>query len=100
MRDRLIDLCLNCRSLKCFDESNFRITPWRNKIYFQVIVYILQCLLSTGEKAEFPGSKSQFTEKLLFNRPDEEEGIPVYRVMDRKGNIIDDDHDPKVCIVV
>ena len=38
------------------------------------------------EKPEYPGSKQlHFTHTLELLDPDREPGIPVYRVMDRKG---------------
>lgn len=48
------------------------------------------------EQPNFPGSRSKWTEKLDFVQPDLYDGIPVYRVMDRKGQIIDPASDPKV----
>lgn len=53
-------------------------------------------VLFIEEKPEFPGSRSQFVHKLQFLQPDLLEGIPVYRVMNRKGEIIDESQDPKV----
>lgn len=52
---------------------------------------------STAEEADrpsFPGSRSSWTEKLEFVQPDLYDGIPVYRVMDTKGAVIDSDQDP------
>ena len=45
---------------------------------------------------QYPGSnlKTVFTEKLNFLKPDEYDGIPVYRVMSRDGEVIDPDQDP------
>ena len=51
---------------------------------------------SSDERPQFPGSRSQWTEKLEFVRPDLYDGIPVYRVMDRKGKVIDPSQDPQV----
>lgn len=51
---------------------------------------------SSDERPQFPGSRSQWTEKLEFIRPDLYDGIPVYRVMDRKGKVIDPSQDPQV----
>ena len=31
-----------------------------------------------------------------FLLPDSYDGIPVYRVMDRQGNVIDQSHDPRL----
>ena len=52
------------------------------------------------EKPEFPGSRSQFVHELQFLQPDMIEGIPVYRVMNRKGQIIEESQDPKVGLVL
>ncbi|KAL5008673.1 hypothetical protein ScPMuIL_014254 [Solemya velum] len=46
------------------------------------------------DKPEFPGSRSQFTSRLEFLEPDRFEGIPVYRVMSRNGEIPEKDQDP------
>ena len=55
-----------------------------------------------NDAPEFPGSKHKlaFTEKLQFIEPERYDGIPVYRVMDRQGNIIDESQDPKVTFIV
>lgn len=46
------------------------------------------------DKPQFPGSRSVFTEKLSFLEPDTYDGIPVYRVMSRDGEVIDPQQDP------
>jgi len=51
---------------------------------------------SSDERPQFPGSRSQWIDKLEFIRPDLYDGIPVYRVMDRKGKVIDASQDPDV----
>ena len=38
----------------------------------------------------------RFTQELNINDPDVVEGIPVYRVLNTQGVIINEDHDPKV----
>lgn len=48
------------------------------------------------ERAQFPGSRSNFTEKLEFIQPNIYDGIPVYRVMDRTGTILDASQDPNL----
>lgn len=48
------------------------------------------------EQPNFPGSRSTWTEKLDFVQPDLYDGIPVYRVMDRKGQVIDPASDPNL----
>ncbi|CAH2006716.1 unnamed protein product [Acanthoscelides obtectus] len=44
----------------------------------------------------FPGAKTTWTEKLEFLNQNSYPSIPVYRVMDRQGNVIVPDEDPKV----
>ncbi|CAD5112562.1 DgyrCDS1771 [Dimorphilus gyrociliatus] len=48
------------------------------------------------EKPQFPGSRSEYTYKLQFLMPDQYEGIPVYRVMTRKGEVLDSADDPNL----
>ncbi|XP_065559795.1 2-oxoisovalerate dehydrogenase subunit alpha, mitochondrial-like [Artemia franciscana] len=48
------------------------------------------------DRPQFPGSRSQWTEKLEFIQPDIYDGIPVYRVMNTKGQIIDQTQDPQL----
>ncbi|XP_063958742.1 2-oxoisovalerate dehydrogenase subunit alpha, mitochondrial-like [Lytechinus pictus] len=54
----------------------------------------LQEFAVDDDKPQFPGSKSVFSEKLEFLKPDEYDGIPVYRVMNRDGEVIDPEQDP------
>jgi len=56
----------------------------------------LQSTSTSPERAEFPGSRSNFTEKLEFIQPNIYDGIPVYRVMDRTGTILDPSQDPNL----
>ena len=46
------------------------------------------------DKPFFPGSV--YTETLEFLRPEQEQDIPIYRVMDRESKIIDPKSDPKL----
>jgi len=48
------------------------------------------------ERAQYPGSRSSFTDKLEFIQPNIYDGIPVYRVMDRNGEILDSSQDPNL----
>ena len=52
------------------------------------------------DKPEFPGSRSRYIHKLEFIEPDSQEGIPVYRVLNREGRIIDESQNPKVCCII
>ncbi|KAI0225875.1 2-oxoisovalerate dehydrogenase subunit alpha, mitochondrial [Lamellibrachia satsuma] len=44
----------------------------------------------------FPGTKCSYTQKLEVLEPDQSDPIPVYRVMDNKGNVIDANEDPQL----
>ncbi|XP_077989256.1 2-oxoisovalerate dehydrogenase subunit alpha, mitochondrial-like [Glandiceps talaboti] len=48
------------------------------------------------DKPQFPGAKTGYTEKLEFIRPDIYDGIPTYRVLNKKGEIIDAENDPNL----
>ncbi|KAI1298613.1 2-oxoisovalerate dehydrogenase subunit alpha, mitochondrial [Halotydeus destructor] len=51
---------------------------------------------SSPDRPQFPGSTSSWTEKLEFISNEAYEGIPVYRVMNRDGSIIDPSQDPNL----
>lgn len=51
---------------------------------------------STLEKPQFPGASAEFVDRLEFIQPNVISGIPVYRVMDRQGQIINASEDPQV----
>ena len=47
--------------------------------------------------APFPGAKARYTESLSFLTPSAQaEGIPIYRVMDKNGDIIIPESDPNL----
>ncbi|XP_035239841.1 2-oxoisovalerate dehydrogenase subunit alpha, mitochondrial-like [Anguilla anguilla] len=48
------------------------------------------------ERPEFPGSSAEFTGRLEFVEPDVASGIPVYRVMGRRGEIVSPSEDPQL----
>ncbi|XP_003740591.1 2-oxoisovalerate dehydrogenase subunit alpha, mitochondrial [Galendromus occidentalis] len=49
-----------------------------------------------GEMLEFPGARTRWTESLQMFNKDSYEPLPVYRVMDPNGNVINPEHDPKI----
>lgn len=55
-----------------------------------------QCESSVPDKPLFPGSRSNWTEKLEFLGSETYEGIPVYRVTDRDGTVLDPSQDPQL----
>ena len=48
------------------------------------------------DKPQFPGSRSKWTETLEFIVPEHFAGIPVYRVMDRNGFVLNPSEDPNL----
>ncbi|UYV74701.1 BCKDHA [Cordylochernes scorpioides] len=69
-------------------EGNYRETPNVGDVLFQSYC--------DDDRPVFPGSRCRWIEKLEFVMADVYDGIPVYRVMDRAGNIINPDEDPKL----
>uniref|UniRef100_W5NA50 2-oxoisovalerate dehydrogenase subunit alpha n=1 Tax=Lepisosteus oculatus TaxID=7918 RepID=W5NA50_LEPOC len=51
---------------------------------------------SLDEKPQFPGASADFVDHLEFIQPNVISGIPVYRVMDRQGQIINPAEDPQL----
>ncbi|NXV55812.1 ODBA dehydrogenase, partial [Molothrus ater] len=51
---------------------------------------------SPEERPQFPGASAEFAERLEFIQPQVLAGIPVYRVMDRQGQVIRDSEDPQL----
>uniref|UniRef100_A0A4W3GTC2 2-oxoisovalerate dehydrogenase subunit alpha n=1 Tax=Callorhinchus milii TaxID=7868 RepID=A0A4W3GTC2_CALMI len=51
---------------------------------------------SLDEKPKFPGASAEFVDSLNFIQPNVISGIPIYRVMDRQGQIMNTSEDPKV----
>jgi len=52
--------------------------------------------LEEKERPNFPGSRSEWTTSLDFVQPDIYDGIPVYRVMDPRGNVLVPEEDPQL----
>lgn len=48
------------------------------------------------DKPNFPGSRSKWTSKLSFIDSESYEGIPVFRVMNRDGKIVESNLDPNL----
>ncbi|PIO40166.1 hypothetical protein AB205_0186470 [Aquarana catesbeiana] len=51
---------------------------------------------SLEEKSQFPGASAVFVDSLEFIQPNVISGIPVYRVMDRQGQILNASEDPNI----
>ncbi|KAG8448818.1 hypothetical protein GDO86_015768 [Hymenochirus boettgeri] len=51
---------------------------------------------SLEEKPQFPGASADYVDSLEFIQPNVISGIPIYRVMDRQGQIINPSEDPKI----
>ncbi|XP_073405239.1 2-oxoisovalerate dehydrogenase subunit alpha, mitochondrial [Dendrobates tinctorius] len=48
------------------------------------------------EKPQFPGASADFVDTLEFIQPNVISGIPIYRVMDRQGQIVNPSEDPNI----
>lgn len=59
-------------------------------------VQLQQPFDSSLDKPQFPGASAEFVDNLEFIQPNVISGIPIYRVMDRQGNIINPSQDPQV----
>lgn len=55
---------------------------------------------SISDRAFFPGYKGEFSTNLEFIYPENNAQIQCYRVMNRKGVILDSKQDPKVSLQV
>ncbi|XP_002732079.1 2-oxoisovalerate dehydrogenase subunit alpha, mitochondrial-like [Saccoglossus kowalevskii] len=63
----------------------FSVTSWHRQLYEE------------EEKPQFPGAKSAgYMKKLEFIKPNQYDGIPTYRVLSRKGEILEADQDPNL----
>ncbi|XP_026544126.1 2-oxoisovalerate dehydrogenase subunit alpha, mitochondrial [Notechis scutatus] len=51
---------------------------------------------SLEEKPQFPGASAEYIDKLEFIQPNIISGIPIYRVMDRQGQIVNPSEDPQI----
>ncbi|TRZ04054.1 hypothetical protein DNTS_013801 [Danionella cerebrum] len=51
---------------------------------------------SSVDKPQFPGASAEFIDHLEFIQPNVISGIPIYRVMDRQGQIINPSEDPQL----
>jgi len=56
----------------------------------------VRCMSSEEVSGEVWGTKARYTETLSFLTPSEYGGIPIYRVMDREGQVMHADHDPNL----
>jgi len=45
---------------------------------------------------KFPGAKTTWTNTLKISNAKPEDNLPVYRVLDKQGVVIDASHEPKV----
>lgn len=80
---------------------------FRNVYYavLKLIFYVFQ-LLSTSSKpdvpqnvskiADFPGAKAPYVTEIKFLNETSYDPIPIYRVLDNNGEIIDSRHDPNI----
>ncbi|KAJ7303952.1 hypothetical protein JRQ81_011467 [Phrynocephalus forsythii] len=75
-----------------------RITPARGLRggLFQGCLRQQEEFTSLEDKPQFPGASAEFIDRLEFIQPNVISGIPIYRVMDRQGQIINPSEDPQL----
>jgi hypothetical protein len=59
---------------------------------------LLSSATSVSDRASFPGYKGEFSTSLEFLYPEAVPQIQCYRVMNRKGAVLDQNQDPNVKI--
>lgn len=88
------------RQLSIFPTRRWSIFPTRQWSIFPTRRFSIttrsECESRPSDKPLFPGSRSSWTEKLEFLGSEAYEGIPVYRVTDRDGRVIDPSQDPQL----
>ena len=58
--------------------------------------HLFQLVHEDQANSQYPGAKAQYTETLDFLKPDQYDGIPIYRVMDNEGSVIHPEQDPNL----
>lgn len=51
---------------------------------------------NASKTADFPGAKAQYVTEIKFLNESSYEPIPIYRVLDNNGEIIDGGHEPNI----
>ncbi|GAB1601497.1 2-oxoisovalerate dehydrogenase subunit alpha, mitochondrial-like [Argonauta hians] len=91
---------MNCYFGRKILQNCFRLLKHQNvKVLDQVTrhISVTPAVYSFEEdRPVFPGSRSRYTPTLEFLRSDMYDGIPVYRVMNKKGEIIEKTQDPQL----
>ena len=70
-----------------------------NKLIVKNQMKCLSSATSVSDRAQFPGYKGEFSTNLDFLYPDNMAEIQCYRVMDRRGNIINEAENPNVVTI-
>jgi len=82
----------NSRSLVALSKCS----KWGSNIQQSAVIGAKLIHDDAADTPNFPGAKATYTESMNFLLPDSYDGIPVYRVMDRQGNVINPSHDPQL----
>jgi hypothetical protein len=90
--------CLNTLNKHLLNKNKLKINLFRNNLSESQTKSskIIPNLVSDEDRPQFPGSRSQWTQELKFIEPNSYDGIPVYRVIDRNGRVVDNDNDPQL----
>ncbi|XP_068034146.1 LOW QUALITY PROTEIN: 2-oxoisovalerate dehydrogenase subunit alpha, mitochondrial [Anomalospiza imberbis] len=73
-----------------------RALRWRRRLPGLVPRRLRGTAESPEERPQFPGASAAFAERLEFIQPQVLAGIPVYRVMDRQGQVLRPSEDPQL----
>ncbi|XP_074387915.1 LOW QUALITY PROTEIN: 2-oxoisovalerate dehydrogenase subunit alpha, mitochondrial [Zonotrichia albicollis] len=73
-----------------------RALRWRRRLPGLGPRRLLGTVSSPRSRPQFPGASAEFAERLEFIQPQVLSGIPVYRVMDRQGQVIRKSEDPQL----
>ncbi|KAA3677978.1 2-oxoisovalerate dehydrogenase E1 component alpha subunit [Paragonimus westermani] len=85
----------------CFSAS-ISLTMQAHYIAFRRLCFSLGRLSALGtrkvsvEKMVFPGHTTNFTSKLELKKPEENQAIPIYRVLDKEGVPVSEDVEPQL----
>jgi hypothetical protein len=82
---------LNTLNKYLLNKNKFEIKLFRNNLSESQTKSskISRNVISDEDRPQFPGSRSQWTQELNFVEPNSYDGIPVYRVIDRNGRVVD-----------
>uniref|UniRef100_UPI00358ED7EF 2-oxoisovalerate dehydrogenase subunit alpha, mitochondrial-like isoform X1 n=1 Tax=Myxine glutinosa TaxID=7769 RepID=UPI00358ED7EF len=89
-------MALTAKSLNFGVRSFTRLSRLSRRLFSTAVIRYQHEFTTLEEKPQFPGASAEYVNTLEFIQPNVISGIPVYRVMDRKGHIVNPNEDPKL----